>query len=57
VISNGIGFAARVATMASSNAGSRGFAYFELSKSVYRCIARGHAMQFPKDTQIEMLLT
>lgn len=58
VISNGFGFAARVAAMASANAAvGRGFAYFALSKSVYyRWIARGHQVRFPKDTQIEILL-
>ena len=58
VISNGFGFAARVAAMASANAAvGRGFAYFALSKSIYyRWIARGHEVQFPKDTQIEILL-
>ncbi len=58
VISNGFGFAARVAAMASANAiVGRGFAYYALSKSIYyRWIARGHEVQFPKDTQIEILL-
>jgi hypothetical protein len=58
VVSNGFGFAARVAAMASANAAvGRGFAYFALSKSIYyRWIARGHEVQFPKDTQIEILL-
>jgi hypothetical protein len=58
VTSNGFGFAARVAAMASANAAvGRGFAYFALSKSIYyRWIARGHEVQFPKDTQIEILL-
>jgi hypothetical protein len=58
VISNGFGFAARVAAMASANAAvGRGFAYFALSKSIYyRWIARGHEVLFPKDTQIEVLL-
>jgi hypothetical protein len=58
VASNGFGFAARVAAIASANAAvGRGFAYFALSKSIYyRWIARGHEVQFPKDTQIEVLL-
>jgi len=58
VISNGFGFAARVAAMASANAAvGRGFACFALSKSLYyRWIARGHEIQFPKDTRIEILL-
>jgi hypothetical protein len=58
VISNGFGFAARVAAMASANAAvGRGFAYFALSKSIYyRWIAKGHEVQFPKDTRIEILL-
>lgn len=58
VISNGFGFAARVAAMASANAEvGRGFAYFALSKSIYyRWIARGHEVQFPKDTQVEILM-
>jgi hypothetical protein len=58
VTSNGFGFAARVVAIASANAAvGRGFAYFALSKSIYyRWIARGHEVQFPKDTQIEVLL-
>ncbi len=58
VVSNGFGFAARIAAMASANAAvGRGFAFFALSKSIYyRWIARGHEVQFPKDTQIEILL-
>ena len=58
VVSNGFGFAARVAAMASANAAvGRGFAYFALSKSIYyRWIARGQQVQFPKDTRIEILL-
>jgi hypothetical protein len=58
VISNGFGFAARVAAMASANAAvGRGFAYFALSKSIYyRWIARGREVRFPKDTRIEILL-
>jgi hypothetical protein len=58
VTSNGFGFAARVAAMASANAVvGRGFAYFALSKSIYyRWIARGHEVRFPKDTRIEVLL-
>jgi len=58
VTSNGFGFAARVVAMASANAAvGRGFAYFALSKSIYyRWVARGHEAQFPKDTQIEVLL-
>jgi hypothetical protein len=57
VITNGFGFVARVAALASANAAvGRGFAYFALSKSIYyRWIARGHEVQFPKDTQIEIL--
>ena len=44
--------------LASANAAvGRGFAYFALSKSIYyRWIARGREVQFPKDTQIEILL-
>jgi hypothetical protein len=58
VISNGFGFAARVTAMAAANAAvGRGFAYFALSKSIYyRWIARGHEVEFPKDTRIEILL-
>jgi hypothetical protein len=58
VISNGFGFAARVAAMAAANpAVGRGFAYFALSKSIYfRWIAKGHEIQFPKNTRVEILL-
>lgn len=58
VISNGFGFAARIAAMAAANpAVGRGFAYYALSKSIYyRWIARGHEIDFPKDTRIQIQL-
>jgi hypothetical protein len=58
VDSNGFGFAARVAAMASANAVLlRSFAVFAVSKSVYyRWIAKGHEIQFPKDTRIQIQL-
>ena len=58
VVSNGFGFAARIVAIAAANpAVGRGFAYFALSKSLYaRWIARGHEIDFPKDTRIEIQL-
>jgi hypothetical protein len=58
VDSNGFGFAARVLVMTSANAVLlRSFAVFAVSKSIYyRWIARGHEINFPKDTRIEILL-
>ena len=58
VISNGFGFAARIAAMVTVNvAVVRGFAYFALSKSIYfRWIARGHEVSFPQDTRLEIVL-
>lgn len=58
VVSNGFGFAARIAAAAAANPSvGRGFAYYALSKSIYfRWIARGHDVQFPKNTRLEVLL-
>ena len=58
VVSNTFGFVARIAAAAAANpAVGRGFAYFALSKSIYyRWIARGHEIQFPKDTRLEIQL-
>jgi hypothetical protein len=58
-VSNGFGVIARIATMAASNrALAQGFAYFALSKSVYRrWIAKGHEVTFPKDTRLEIELS
>jgi hypothetical protein len=58
VDSNGFGFAARVLVMASANATLlHTFAVFAVSKSIYyRWIARGHQIEFPKDTRIQILL-
>lgn len=58
VDSNGFGFAARVLVMTSANATLlHSFAVFAVAKSVYyRWIARGHEVQFPKNTRIEILL-
>ena len=58
VDSNGFGFAARVLVMSSANAALlRGFAVFAVSKSVYyRWIARGHEVEFPRDTRVQILL-
>jgi len=59
VVSNGFGLVARVVTMAASNRGlAQGFAYFALSKSIYkRWIAKGHEVSFPKDTRLEIELS
>jgi len=50
VVSNGFGLVARAVTMAASNRGlALGFAYFALSKSIYKgWIAKGHEGLFPK---------
>jgi hypothetical protein len=58
-VSNGFGVIARIATMAASNRTlAQGFAYFALSKSVYRrWIAKGHEVTFPKDTRLEIELS
>lgn len=58
VVSNGFGFAARIATAIAANPlVGRGFAYFALSKSLYyRWIARGKEIDFPRDTRLEILL-
>jgi hypothetical protein len=58
VVSNGFGLVARVVTMAASNRGlAQGFAYFALSKSIYkRWIAKGHEVTFPKNTRLEVEL-
>ncbi|HEY6447265.1 MAG TPA: hypothetical protein VIY53_12460 [Acidobacteriaceae bacterium] len=54
VDSNGFGFAARILVMASANPTLlHSFAVFAVSKSIYyRWIARGHQVEFPKDTRI-----
>ncbi len=59
VVSNGFGIIARVITMATANINvASGFAYFALGKSVYRrWIAKGHEVDFPKDTRIEIDLS
>ncbi len=56
--SNGFGFAARVAVMSSANAVLlHTFAVYAVSKSIFfRWIARGHEVDFPKDTRIQILL-
>lgn len=58
VDSNGFGFAARVAVMTSANAALlHTFAVYAVSKSVYfRWIARGHEVEFPKNTRVQILL-
>jgi hypothetical protein len=58
VDSNGFGFTARVLAMTSANAVLlRSFAVFAVSKSIYyHWIARGHEIDFPKDTRVEILL-
>jgi hypothetical protein len=56
VVSNGFGIVIRVVTMATTNRNlAAGFAYFAVSKSVYRrWIAKGHEVDFPKDTRLEI---
>ena len=58
VDSNGFGFAARVAVMSSANAALlHTFAVYAASKSIYfRWIARGHEIDFPKNTRVKILL-
>ncbi len=58
VDSNGLGFAARVLVMTSANAVLlRSLAVFAVSKSIYyRWIARGHEIDFPRDTRVQILL-
>lgn len=58
VDSNGFGFAARVLVMSSANAVLlRTFAVYAVSKSIYfRWIARGHEIDFPKDTRVRIQL-
>ena len=58
VDSNGFGFAARALVMGSANAVLlHTFAVYAVSKSIYfRWIARGHEIDFPKDTRIQILL-
>jgi hypothetical protein len=59
VVGNGFGLMARIATMAVANRNvSQGFAYYALSKSVYkRWIARGSDLTFPRDTRIQIELS
>jgi hypothetical protein len=59
VVGNGFGLMARIATMAAANRGvSMGFAYYALSKSVYKhWIARGSELTFPKDTRVQIELS
>jgi hypothetical protein len=59
VVSNGFGIVVRIVTMATANRDlASGFAYFALSKSVYRrWIAKGHEVDFPKDTRLEIDLS
>ena len=56
VTSNGFGVIARVAAVAAASPNvSAAFAYFALSKSVYRrWIAKGTEVSFPKDTRLEI---
>lgn len=58
VDSNGFGFAARVLVMGSANAVLlHTFAVYAVSKSIcFRWIARGHEIDFPKDTRVQILL-
>jgi hypothetical protein len=58
VDSNGFGFAARVLVMSSANAVLlHTFAVYAVSKSIYfRWVARGHQIDFPKDTRVQILL-
>lgn len=59
VVSNGFGLLARIATMVASNRNlAQGFAYYALTRSVYkRWIAKGHEVSFPKDTRLEIELS
>lgn len=58
VVSNGFGLVARVAAIAAANPYvARSFAFFALSKSIYsRWIEKGHEIEFPKDTRLEVTL-
>lgn len=58
VDSNGIGFAARILVMSSANVILlHTFAVYAVSKSIYfRWIARGHEIDFPKNTRLLILL-
>lgn len=58
VDSNGFGFAARILVMSSANATLlHSFAVFAVAKSIYyRWIARGHEVDFPKDTRVQIQL-
>jgi hypothetical protein len=59
VVSNGFGVVARIVGMAVSDRNvSAGFAFYGLSKSVYkRFIARGHDVAFAKDTLLDIELS
>ena len=59
VVSGGFGLAARVYSFAAKDHDvAMGFAWFALSKSIYRrWIAKGHETVFPRDTLIEVELT
>jgi hypothetical protein len=59
VVGNGFGLMARLATMTTANRGvTQGFAYYALSKSVYkRWIAKGSELTFPKDTRLQIELS
>lgn len=56
--SNGFGLVARGLVMTSANATLlHGFAVYAVSKSLYfRWIVRGHEIDFPKDTRVQILL-
>lgn len=58
VDNNGFGFAARILVMSSANAVLlHTFAVYAVSKSIYlRWIARGHEIDFAKDTRVQILL-
>jgi len=58
VDSNGFGFAARILVMSSANPVLlHTFAVYAVSKSIYfRWVARGHQIDFPKDTRVQILL-
>ena len=58
VTSNGFGLVARIVGVAAASPKvSATFAYFALAKSVYkRWIAKGHEVEFPRDTRLEIEL-
>lgn len=58
VVSGGFGLLARVVTAAASSRGAaEGFAYYALTKSLYkRWVAKGHEVSFPKNTRLEVEL-